>query len=747
MYKFLFIIFFCFLISLNSNAEIIESVEVNGNKRITKETIILLGSIDFNKSYDENTVNQLLKDLFATGFFDEIEINIIEKKLIINISENSIIDSIDITGVKNNSLKNLIIENIELKNRSSFNDNKLQKDINTIDNILKRNGYYFSTIKSNILKDENLNSIKLNFDIQLGKKAKLKKISFIGNKNIKDKKLLEVIASEEHKFWKFLSNKVYLNESVINVDKRLLENYYKNLGYYNVKIVSSFVEFDKEGDFILVFNIDSGNKYFFDTLSLDIPPDYNRKDFNKLEKTLISLKGKIYSINNLNSILKDIEKISSEKMYEFIDIQIEEKIIDNRINLSFKVNESENFYIEKINIFGNYQTIEEVIRNKLIVDEGDPLNKLLYNKSLDNIRSLRIFKEVKGTVNDGSDASQKIIDITVEEQPTGEISLTAGVGTTGTSIGAGIVEKNFLGKGINLNTDFLISDESLKGQFVYKKPNFAYTDNTLSTSFKALTSDLLSSSGYKTSTISSSIGTEFEQYENLSFNPELLLSFENLETNNTASSQLRKQEGNYEDLYFNYGLNYDLRNSQFNATEGSQYYFNQELPILSEGSELSNTFILTNYKTLNQNTGMIGKTSFYFKAINSMNNSDVRLSKRLYTPYNRLRGFEKGKIGPKDNTDYIGGNYVSTLNFSTNLPGLFPTVENIDFSYFIDMANVWGVDYNDTLDSSNKIRSSTGIGIDFLTPIGPLSFSFSNPITKSASDKTESFRFNLGTTF
>ena len=132
MYKFLFIIFFCFLISLNSNAEIIESVEVNGNKRITKETIMLLGSIDFNKSYDENTVNQLLKDLFATGFFDEIEINIIEKKLIINISENSIIDNIDITGVKNNSLKNLIIENIELKNRSSFNDNKLQKDINTI---------------------------------------------------------------------------------------------------------------------------------------------------------------------------------------------------------------------------------------------------------------------------------------------------------------------------------------------------------------------------------------------------------------------------------------------------------------------------------------------------------------------------------------------------------------------------------------------------------------------------------------
>ena len=145
---------------------------------------------------------------------------------------------------------------------------------------------------------------------------------------------------------------------------------------------------------------------------------------------------------------------------------------------------------------------------------------------------------------------------------------------------------------------------------------------------------------------------------------------------------------------------------------------------------------------------MIGKASVYLKAVNSLDGSDVRISKRANVPYNRMRGFEKGKVGPVDtNNDYIGGNYVSTLNLSTNLPSILGTIENLDFKYFVDIANVWGVDFDNSIDDSNSIRSSTGIGVDILTPIGPLSFSFSQPITKKSTDKTESFRFNLGTTF
>ncbi|MDC3016699.1 outer membrane protein assembly factor BamA, partial [Candidatus Pelagibacter sp.] len=686
--------------------------------------------------------------LYESNFFSNIDLNINKDILLINVIENPIIENIEITGIKSDNQKEKLYESMKLKNRMSFTKNQLKKDITLIRNILKTNGYYFADIITSIDENKELNSVKVNLEISQGERARIKKITFIGDKKIKDKKLLEVIASEEHKFWKFISNKVYLNQSTIQLDKRLLENYYRNLGYYQVNVLESFAELDSLGNFNLIFNINSGERFFFNDLVLNLPDDYDIKDFSKIVKIFSSLKGEKYSLNKFNQILSEIDKIASAKLYDFIDAKVEENILEkNKINFTFNIVDSEKFYVERINILGNFQTIEEVIRNKLIVDEGDPLNSLLLNKSIDSIRGMRIFKKVDTKIKDGSDKSLKIIDLTVEEQPTGEIALAAGAGTSGTTIGGGINEKNFLGKGINLSTNLEISEDSLKGRFIYSKPNFAYSDNTLFTSLEATTSDFLSDFGYKVSKTGFSIGTEFEQFENFFFSPETSITFEDLETNSTASTQLKKQEGSYEDFYFNYGLNYDLRDSIYRPTSGNKVSFFQNLPLISTNNEISNTLIFTQYKKLNETSDMIGKASVYFKAINSIDGSDVRVSKRGQVPYNRLRGFERGKIGPTDNKDYIGGNYVSSLNLSTNIPGILTTVENVDISYFIDVANVWGVDYDSSIDDSNKIRSATGIGMNLLTPVGPLSFSLSQPISKTSSDKTETFRFNIGTTF
>ena len=749
MSKFLFkALIIIFLTSSSVIAEVLKEIEINGNQRISKETIIVLGEIKKDVDYNNDSLNNILKNLYNTKFFNDIQLQLTDGKLIINLIENPIIENIEITGIKRKELTETLLEKINLKNRMSFTKSQLKEDTNLIKNILKTSGYYFSKVETSFVENKDLNSISLKININLGEKAKIKKISFIGDKKVKDKKLLEVLASEEHKFWKFISNKVYLNQSTIELDKRLLENYYKNLGFYKVKILNSFSEFSDEGYFKLIFNIDSGDQYFFNEFNLNLPSDYDKSDFKKIEKIFDKLKNEVYSLDNLNQILKEIDKVASGRLYDFIDAKVEEEIIDNnKINFTFNVIDSEKFYVEKINILGNFNTIEEVIRNRLIVDEGDPLNNLLYAKSIDNIKSLRIFKTVKSEIKDGSDSNLKIVDIIVEEQPTGEVSLLAGVGTTGTSVGGGIIEKNFLGKGVNLDANLEISEETVKGKFIYSKPNFAYTDNTLFTSVKATSSDFLTDQGYKTKETGFSIGTSFEQYENLFFSPEISVALEDLETNSKASSQLKKQEGNYEDFYFNYGLNYDLRDSSYRPTSGNKTSFYQELPVVSGNNEISNTFIYTQYKSLNQSSDMIGKASLYFKAVNSLDDSDVRISKRSRVPYNRLRGFQKGKIGPVDGSDYIGGNYVTAINLSTNLPEILNTIENVDFSYFIDLANVWGVDYSSTIDDSSSIRSSTGIGLDWTTPIGPLSFSLTHPLTKKSTDKTETFRFNLGTTF
>ncbi len=743
-----FIFINIFLIS-SSYSEIIKDVKISGNKRISKETIIVLGNISPGINYDDNQLDKLTKELYKTQFFRDLSITINNSILTINVVENPIIEDIQISGVKKDSVTELLQEKISLKNRKSFTDYALQNDINLIKNILKSNGYYFVKVSPSVQKDDDLNTIRIMISVDQGPRAKVKNISFIGDKKIKDKKLLEIIATEEHKFWKFISNNVYLDQSRIDLDKRLIENYYKNLGYYDVNVLNSFAELNENGNFNLVYNISAGDFYFFNDLKLNLPPDYNAEDFQKIQDNLLSLKGEKYSIDDFNNILSDIENIALLRLYDFIDAKVDEKILeDNKINFVFNVYDSTKYYVEKINILGNFQTIEEVIRNRLVVDEGDPLNEILYNKSINNIRALNIFKKVDSVVKDGSNENLKEIDISVEEMPTGEISLAAGVGTGGSTIGGGIMEKNFLGKGINLNTSLELSDSSVKGQFIYSKPNFAYTDNTLFTSLTSVTTDNLGDFGYKVSELGFSIGTEFEQYENLFFSPSIRTSLEDLETNANASSSLKKQEGDYTDFYFDYGLSYDLRNSSYKPTSGNKTSFFQELPLVSDSKELSNTFIFTQYKKLSKKSDMTGKASLYLKAVNSLDSdSDVRISNRGNVPYNRLRGFERGKIGPVDNNDYIGGNYVSSLNLSSNLPFILPTVDTLDFSFFIDAANVWGVDYDSTIDDSNEIRSSTGIGLDLLTPVGPFSFSLSQPITKKSTDQTESFRFNLGTTF
>lgn len=741
-----FIIFF-FLTQLVF-AELIENIEVQGNQRVSSQTVILFSNLKIGDVYSENLINQSIKDLYETGFFNQIDIKFNNGVTVIDLIENPIIEKLEIFGIKQKSFLEFIEKEMNLKKMMSYNDYLFDKDLKIIRNLLNTNGYYFSKIDSSFKKNDDLNSIELRINIDLGKKAKIKKISFIGDKFFKDKKLLEIISSEEHKFWKFISNKVYLNRNLIELDKRLLENFYKNNGFYNVKIIDNFVELNnKDSSFNLIYNINADQKFIIKNFLLTLPEDYDKNDFLQINKIFKDNINKTYSIDLINKILNEIDKIASSNLYDFIDVKVDETISDNNnLSFNFVVSESSKFYVEQINVLGNFNTIEEVVRNELIIDEGDPLNNLLFNKSLNQIKALRIFKNVNYSIKDGSNPNLKVIDISVEEQPTGEISVAAGAGTDGVTSSAGITEKNFLGKGINLDTNITLTEDSIKGEINYSKPNFAYTDNTLFTSIRSINNDFLTLYGYESSELGFSIGTKFEQYEKLFFSPEVELVFENLSSNSTASNSIKKQDGNYKDLYFNYGLDYDQRNSVFDTKEGYIFSFNQNLPIYSENNELSNSLVLTNYKELNKKSEIIGKSSFYLKSINTLDGSDVRISKRLSVPYNRLRGFQRGRIGPVDGSDYIGGNYLSTLNLSTNLPNFLPTSDIIEFNYFVDLANLWGVDYNSSLDNS-KIRSSTGIGMNILTPIGPLSFSLTQPITKTSSDKVETFRFNIGTTF
>ena len=736
---------FLFIANL-SFSEIVEKVLINGNKRLSNESIVVFGNIELNKDYNSKDLNNILKNLYESDFFKEVSINIENKTLLINVVENPIIQEIKVNGIKQKKLKELLLSKMILKNRKSYIEEIFSQDVNFVKNILKQSGYYFSKVKTSFIENKDQNSVILTYDIDLGSKAKIGKIIFLGDKKIKDRKLSNVITTEEAKFWKFISNRTNLDNQRINLDTRLLTSYYKNKGYFNVKVENSFVEFTDDNSFNLIFNINAGDKYAFNKLTLDMPVDYEKKYFKSIEKLLKELENETYSLNKIEKIIKEIDKIALSKQYEFINASMSEEISGkNKIDISISLEETEKYYVEKINIFGNQYTQEDVIRNSFIVDEGDPYNELLFNKSINTIKSKNIFGEVETTIREGSDKNLKVIDISVTEKPTGEISLGAGVGTSGGQIGGGIKENNFLGKGISLDTNLTFSENTVKGSFIYAKPNFNYSDNTLFTSVSSTSKDNLTDSGYKSSNTGISVATQFEQYENFYFKPEIAFEYESLETSSSATSNLKKQEGTYSDLYFNYNLDYDLRNQRYQPTSGYRSIFYQELPVVSNSYEITNLYDYTKYMELPSE--MVVKLNLFGKAVNTLNNKDVRISKRLSMSSRKLRGFEKGKIGPVDKNDYIGGNYMYGFGASSSLPQILPSLENADFSIFFDAGNVYGVDYDTTIDDSNKLRSSVGISLDLLTPIGPLNFSLAQPISKMSTDKTETFRFNLGTTF
>ena len=740
----IFFIVFFLLVSLNSYAETLKNIKIIGNSRIADETIFSFLSININDNLTEDKINQVTRDLYETNFFKNVSLQFTNNELIINIVENPIIQNITYNGIKSNTLLESVINGVNLIERSSYVELYLEEDISLMTENLKNRGYYFSNINSKI---ENLEDNKLNliFDIELGNKAKIKKISFIGNKVFKDSKLRSLIASEEYKFWKFISGKKFLNENLVNFDKRLLTNFYINNGYYNVKINSSFAKLVTDENFELIFNIDAGEKIFFGELSLNLPVNYDKMNFDNLEKTLNELKNKPYSINAVQKITEEIDIIALNDQYESIDIDVFENLVGNNLNITFTIKETEKTYLSRINIFGNNVTRENVIRNQLEIDEGDFFNEILLNKSVNNIKSLNFFKSVSSEVVNLNQSDDKIVNISVEEKPTGEIGATAGVGSSGESFGLFVRENNYLGKGLGVEGNILLSTDSIKGKLSINNPNFMDTDKSVYASFEATEIDKLKDFGYKTDNTGFSYGTTFEFLDDLRLGIGNKNTYQKIETDNTASALQKKQEGDYWDSFLNLDFIYDKRNQKFKPSDGFRSAYSIEIPLISETNTLSNIYDYRYYTELYE--GNITSFSFFAKSSNSLSNDNIKLTERNFLPSSKLRGFTPGSIGPKDGKDYIGGNYATSVNVTTSIPQLFEESQNIDFLFFIDAANVWGVDYSSSIDESNKVRSAAGIGVDWFTAVGPLNFSLSQPITKMDSDSTESFRFNLGTTF
>ena len=674
MFKFFLTITFIIFSFFRANAEIIKDIVIKNNDRVSIDTIKMFSNIETGNDYSENDLNKILKELYKTNFFSDIQLDLENGILTIYVVENKIIQSVMINGIKAKKIEKVLYEKLKLKDKSPYNEYDALQDKKLLKNILSSQGYYFAEIKSFI--DENLsnNTINLIYEINLGEKALISKIEFTGNKIVKDNRLRSIITSEESKFWKFLSGNKYLNTQQVSLDKRLLKNFYLDRGYYNVVITNSTAQYLDDGKFNLVFNIDSGNLFTIKKSKLILPSDYNKNNFSKITEILTNLENTNYSFTKLSKIIDQIDKITLNREYEFITASINEEIVsENSLNLTIEITESEKKYVQKINILGNNITQENIIRNQLEVDEGDSFNELLHAKSINKLKSLGIFAKVDSKIEEGSDPSKNIINITVEEKPTGEITMGAGVGTDGGTLGFAVSENNYLGKGLKVTTSLQLSADRVKGQFSVFNPNYNYSDRALRMNIESTTTDRLTKNGYETSKTGFSFGTAFEQYEDFIFSPGFSTFYEELDTNTNASSALKKQEGSYFEASFDYNLNYDKRNRGFRPSEGFRSKFTQSIPLISESYSILNGYEFNKYTKFGQD--WVTNFGIYTRAITALaSEKDVRVSNRVSLPRNKLKGFESSKVGPLDGLNYVGGKLCCIIK-------LFFIIA-YDFSYF-----------------------------------------------------------------
>jgi len=737
------IFFFLFLFFPSISLSKIDQIKIQGNIRVSES--LITSFVEKKDFIDVKYLDDLTKKLYATELFSDVKISFLNNVLSIIVSENSSVNLFFIKGVEGSDLDE-INKLIIIKEGSIFTPLKFRQDIENIKKYFKQTGYYFTAIEPEVIKIQN-NQINLILNIDKKYQSKVKKIYFIGNKHFKSNDLIDVVSTSEYGWWKLFTLN-YFSEERLENDSQLLKNFYRSKGFYDVAIESSFA-IQENNDFNIFFSINSGKKYTFGTLNLiDESKELTSNNLTSIKDIVIKeTSKKDYSYLKVLLIEKKIKDFFDYKRIPNLNVITTEKKADNeKIDLVININKFDNFFINKIIVSGNTITKETTIRDRLKFSEGDLYKSNEVNRSVDNLKAARFFSKIDIETKEDKLNMLKDVEIKVKEQSTGSISAGVGYGTLGGIFEGSINESNFLGEGIDLNFTGRFSTQQISGKFDYSTLNFLNSNRNANISLFS-EKDEFKNTGFKNKKIGTINSTNYEIYEDVFLRPNFVIQHDRITAGGSSSALLRSRAGDFLTTSLGYGINLDKRNSKFKTTEGFFTYFDQnfatflsDIPILQTGGGI------TLFNEL-FNPEFIGSAKVRLDSGIGITDKNIKLSDRIFATSKDLRGFQSRGVGPVDSGDHIGGNYLATLSLKSTFPNPLPEMLRPTTFLFFDSGNVWGVDYSDRVNDSNKIRSSLGIGIDIVSPLGPLSFTFSNVISKAPSDKVQNFTFNIGSTF
>ena len=726
--------------------QIPNQIIIQGNRRLENELILRSSGIE-KIGTDDKSLSLAIKNLYKTGYFEDVNIFKDKNIIFINVKENPIVDLISIEGNKEIT-DDIILAELITKSRNVFSTDQIKLDSEKILTLYKRQGFFSTFVEPKIIRvDEN--RVNLVFEVYEGKEATIKKVNFINNKIFSDSTLKDIISSSEYRWYEFWGSNDRFDKDRINYDKDLLKKYYFDNGYIDFEIISvnsSLV--DNRKDFIVNFTLFEGKRYKITKVK------YNssiRNLKNEQIKDLVDIDaGDWFSSLEIDNSIKKITDITSQMGYAFVDVSPRiKKFGDNQVEITFEIQQGTKIFIDRINITGNIKTNDSVIRRELQFVEGDAYNLSKIKESERRIKGTGLFDNIEIKLDEMVGTNKTKVDVSVAERSTGQFTVGAGFSSLDGALGnIGIKESNLFGEAKELGLNLGLSTRRSEIDLSYTDPYFLNRDLAAGIDIFNVRRNQKTYSGYKHNIIGFKLRSGFEIIDNLRYFSSYTLKRDKIhDIDNNTSIYIQEQEGKRVTSVIGQAIQYDKLNDRINPTDGYRVRLDFDYFGLVGDSEhiltelkiahfyrIADGFVLANFLE-----------GGYIASI-----KEIKINDRFNLNGDQLRGFKNLGIGPRDSStsDALGGEIYYVNRNEITFPLGLPDDLGIGGLIFADIGTI----YNQSSSALNihdesALRASAGVGISWVSPFGPVKFYLSKALLKENYDKKEIFRFSFGTTY
>ncbi len=727
----------------------VRDIQVVGLQRVENETVMSYLDIDKSKVVSEDKMDESLKQLYATGLFEDVSFSVTpDGRMIISVIESPMINERVFDG--NDKVDSAMLEKeVQSAPRTTYNKARVQEDVQRILEVYKRNGRYAAAVDPKIIKRDQ-NRVDLVFEIEEGPVASIDKVNFIGNTHYSSDDLESEIMSKESRWYRIFSSSENYDAEKTNYDKEMLRRFYLKHGYADFRVVSAVAELspDKKS-FVLTYVLDEGPRY--QVADIRIVSEIKDVNTEELKEVLLLEAGDTYNAEKAEKSVYEITEELGKKGFAFVDVnpELERNVADSTMVLTFRIKEGARVFVDKINISGNTRTDDDVIRREFRIDEGDAFNAAKIRASRRNVENLDYFSKVDIQTVPSDDSNKADVNVKVQEKSTGYFNVGVGYSTVnGALVRTGVTENNFQGRGQQLGFDIGVSQRAQDYNINFTEPYFLGRRLSAGIDLFYTSEDYQDEGSYDSASTGGRLRLGWNYTDDLSQYVRYTLRKDKIENvDKNASIYIKEEQGDYVGSIFGQTLVYDKRDSAINPKEGYYLSFGNDVAGAG-GDEKFYKFDAKAYKYFTIADYYTFKLFANGGYIEGFGGKDVRLSNRYYLGGYNMRGFEYAGIGARDKytDDALGGNWMvytgAEMSFPIGLDEL-----GVKGRTFVDVG-ILGKPDNldpDIVEYSSSPRVAAGVGVTWQSPMGNIDVDLAFPIAKKSYDKTEAFRLNFGT--